>query len=273
MRNSLPVKIVGSVRSMSNPVPACAVGQFGSLLSGTPHAEVIGGLAAAGGSMAQGYIDDERRVDVQKQLSAMEEARQLRIQEAQERIRRGGAQFDTQHKIESAGPLARAQAGAATDPEVLAAERAKLRNTAVGGAEAETDPTVLGAAREKVRNEALAGEQQDVVDAEVAKNSRAPVTLSPGQERVVPQGKDRPDLVRKSSSPTVADLYKDGVRTDGGGRSGGGAAASNFDAKQWDSAFKPAPELVSWVVALKRTKAANGLSLPYSITTFNLTLR
>lgn len=65
-------------------------------------AGALSGLAGAAGNMAEGYIQDERKLTVAQQLSDMEEQRQQRAAEAAEVRRRSGRQADTDQDLANA---------------------------------------------------------------------------------------------------------------------------------------------------------------------------
>lgn len=65
-------------------------------------AGAVGGAAGAAQDMAGGYIRDERQVNVQQQLSQIEEERQMRIAEATETRRRAGRQADFEQNVTNA---------------------------------------------------------------------------------------------------------------------------------------------------------------------------
>lgn len=62
----------------------------------------IGGLAKGAGEIAGGHIKNEMEVDLRKQLSDLEEQRQMRIMEATERNRRAGRQADFEQDVANA---------------------------------------------------------------------------------------------------------------------------------------------------------------------------
>lgn len=82
---------------------------LGGILAGA-----LGGGAAAAQGMAQGAIEDERRLSISEQLSRMEEARQMRIAEANEVRRRAGRQADIDQDITNAPRVAESQAASAS---------------------------------------------------------------------------------------------------------------------------------------------------------------
>lgn len=84
------------------------------------------GAADAVGSIAEGHIQDERRLSLEQQLSQMEEERQKRIAEHREGIRVKGRQSDTEQDI-------------ANQPRVTAAATADLKAKGLVKSELERD--------------------------------------------------------------------------------------------------------------------------------------
>lgn len=70
------------------------------------------GAADAVGGIAEGHIQDERKLSMEQQLSQMEEQRQMRIDEAREQRRVKGRQSDIDQDIASAPRKAAAEADA-----------------------------------------------------------------------------------------------------------------------------------------------------------------
>lgn len=85
--------------------------KFGGLVAGA-----LGGLGEAAQTQARGYIAEERELSVRDQLSKIEEARQMRIMQASERLRREGRGADIDQDIATAPR--KAEAAAATERTV-----------------------------------------------------------------------------------------------------------------------------------------------------------
>ncbi len=135
----------------------------------------IAGAAGAAQDMAKGYIEDERRVSVQQQLSQIEEQRQLRIEEARERMRRTGRQADFEQDVANAPKRAETEAASkrvvgAAENEVAAGREGLVRGAA---AEAErkaagayaADPTARAGVRAKAADTAAPDRGQSAVNA------------------------------------------------------------------------------------------------------------
>jgi hypothetical protein len=71
--------------------------KWGGILAGA-----VAGGAGAAQDMARGAIEDERKLSLTDQLSAIEEKRQMRIAEAAELRRRAGRQADTEQDLANA---------------------------------------------------------------------------------------------------------------------------------------------------------------------------
>lgn len=96
----------------------------------------LGGLAQAAGGIAEGHIKNEQELDLRKELSAIEEQRQMRIMEATESRRRSGRQADFDQDLANAPKRNQAEVDriktvgpAETDTAV---DRAKKVGTATG---------------------------------------------------------------------------------------------------------------------------------------------
>ena len=85
--------------------------KFGGLVAGA-----LGGLGEAVQTQARGHIAEERELSIRDQLSKMEEARQMRIMQASERLRREGRGADIDQDL-AAAPR-KAEAVAATERTV-----------------------------------------------------------------------------------------------------------------------------------------------------------
>jgi hypothetical protein len=99
----------------------------------------LGGLAKAAGGIAEGHIQNEQRLDLQRELSAIEEQRQMRISEAQERIRRGGRQADIDQDLAAAPRRTAAEVDRLRTVKPVETELEADRTRRVGAAKGETD--------------------------------------------------------------------------------------------------------------------------------------
>lgn len=123
----------------------------------------IGGAADAAQRQARGHIEDERKLDLTKQLSALEEQRELRLMEARERAGFAGKKRDIEEltplrqEAERKGKQAEFEQDMGNAPRKTAAEveAAKARRRAEGDVDREqvvaqgTDKKYLGAVRAK----------------------------------------------------------------------------------------------------------------------------
>lgn len=137
----------------------------------------LGGLAQAAGGIAEGHIKNEQELDLRKELSAIEEQRQMRIMEATESRRRSGRQADFDQDLANAPKRNQAEVDrvktvgpAETDAAV---DRAKKVGAATGATQREqeaafgNDPAAqagvrarakasdMGAGERSLRNEEL----------------------------------------------------------------------------------------------------------------------
>lgn len=99
----------------------------------------LGGLAKAAGDISGGYIKNEQEVDLRKELSAIEEQRQLRIQESQERIRQSGRQADFEQNLTNAPRQTESDITRMKAVAPVEAGNAAAREKAVGAARGESE--------------------------------------------------------------------------------------------------------------------------------------
>lgn len=97
------------------------------------------GLVDAAGGIAQGHIQNEQKVDLQRELSAIEEQRQMRIAEAQEQLRRRGRQADFDQDITNAPQRTQVEIDRTKALAPVQTEVEVARTKAVGAAKGETD--------------------------------------------------------------------------------------------------------------------------------------
>jgi hypothetical protein len=161
---------------------------FGGILAGA-----LGGAGAAIQGQAQGQIADERKLNLEQQLSAMEEERQMRIAEANEQRRRSGSAYDfgqkvanapqeTQMTVDRAGALAKgatqaqldADAAYGQNPEARAGVRAKAQDQHIesSGSAAEGELKRMALENEKKR-QALLSRREDIVAGNLRGDQRA----------------------------------------------------------------------------------------------------
>lgn len=81
--------------------------RLGGLIAGA-----LGGAANEAGAMAKDWMDDERKTAMAQKLAKIEEERQMRIMEAQEKIRQSGKEWDTDFATNNAERVAVADAKA-----------------------------------------------------------------------------------------------------------------------------------------------------------------
>lgn len=193
---------------------------LGGILAGA-----LGGGAAAAQGMAQGAIEDERRLSISEQLSRMEEARQMRIAEANEVRRRAGRQADIDQDITNAPRVAESQAASAStvarakntvdnedvisrgsDPAYLKAKKAEANASRADPqyspselANAEATRMAVGDERERRR---LLQEKEDIETGSMRGDQRARALAAVERKLAALQGrrsggKDETDTVRR----------------------------------------------------------------------------